>query len=72
MGGPGGVGEMRQEGAPSEQFGELPPALRDKVRQAEREGFPSGYSELLEGYYRALAEEQDVVPESGPTADPPR
>ncbi len=43
---------------PGENWGNLPPAERDRILQAIRERFPSRYRELIEQYYRALAEEE--------------
>lgn len=52
------IGELH--GAPraaaGESWGNLPPAEREKILQSIRERFPSRYRELVEQYYRALAE----------------
>jgi hypothetical protein len=43
---------------PGEAWGKLPPAEREKILQSIRERFPSRYRELVEQYYRALAEKR--------------
>lgn len=54
------IGELH--GAPraaaAESWGDLPPAEREKILQSIRERFPSRYRELVEQYYRALAEDK--------------
>lgn len=54
------IGELH--GAPraaaAESWGNLPPAQREKILQSIRERFPSRYRELVEQYYRALAEDK--------------
>ena len=39
-------------------WGKLPDAERDKILQSLRDRFPSRYRELVEQYYRALAEDK--------------
>ena len=55
-GGPGGIGELRDPGKGKKQWADLPPKQRDKILQAKTDGFPAGYEEVLEEYYRRLAE----------------
>lgn len=43
---------------PGEAWGKLPPAERERILQAIRERYPSRYRQLVEQYYRSLAEEQ--------------
>jgi len=43
---------------PGEQWGQLPPAEREKILQSLRERFPSRYRQLVEQYYRSLAEQE--------------
>lgn len=43
---------------PGEVWGKLPPDERERILQAIRERFPSRYRELVEQYYRSLAEEK--------------
>lgn len=52
------MGELGDEGADSEQFGDLPPRMRDRILQARQAGFPKEYEEYLERYYRRLAREE--------------
>ncbi len=42
---------------PGEMWGKLPPDERDRILQSIRERFPSRYRQLVEQYYRALAEQ---------------
>lgn len=60
---PEGSGQIGELGAaqpvnPGEMWGKLPPAERERVLQSLRARFPSRYRDLVEQYYRALAEEQ--------------
>jgi tetratricopeptide (TPR) repeat protein len=59
-GGTGQVGDLHAapEANPGEMWGKLPPTEREKILQSIREKFPSRYRQLVEQYYRALAEEQ--------------
>ena len=59
-GGAGRVGDLHAApGAdPGEVWGKLPPAEREKILQSIRERFPSRYRQLVEQYYRALADEK--------------
>ena len=43
---------------PSEMWGKLPPAERERILQAIRERYPSRYRQIVEQYYRSLAEEK--------------
>ncbi len=43
---------------PGEVWGKLPPAEREKILQSLRDRFPSRYRELVEQYYRSLADEK--------------
>jgi hypothetical protein len=60
-GGDGRVGPLAEgaNGPVSDQWGELPARERDEAIQFLRERFPSRYREIIERYYRALAEEED-------------
>lgn len=69
VGGPGGVGELQATGQTTRQFGELPPRLRDKIVQARERGFPSRYADVLEEYYRRLAEQEPRKPAEEPSRD---
>jgi len=43
---------------PGESWGKLPPSERERILQSIRERFPSRYRQLVEQYYRSLAEEK--------------
>jgi hypothetical protein len=60
---PGGAGQIGDLHAapradPGQEWGKLPPAERERILQSIRERFPSRYRQLVEQYYRALADEQ--------------
>ena len=60
---PGGAGRIGDLHAapkvdPGEEWGKLPPAERERILQSIRERFPSRYRQLVEQYYRALADEK--------------
>lgn len=60
---PGGAGQIGDlhgapRAAPGESWGKLPNAERERVLQAIRERFPSRYRQIVEQYYRSLAEEK--------------
>jgi hypothetical protein len=56
--GPGGQGDLHAPRNNGKKFGELPPHQRDKILQSQTEGFPSHYQQILERYYKRLAEER--------------
>ena len=39
-------------------WGQLPPAQRERILDSLRDRFPSRYRQLVEQYYRSLAEEK--------------
>ena len=43
----------------AEEWGNLPPAIRDQLLQTQSEGFPLKYRELLRRYYRDLAKTRE-------------
>lgn len=43
---------------PGEMWGQLPPAEREKILQSIRERYPSRYRQIVEQYYRSLAEDK--------------
>ena len=43
---------------PGEMWGQLPPAQRERILDSLRDRFPSRYRQLVEQYYRSLAEEK--------------
>lgn len=58
--GAGEIGELRDPGRanPGELWGKLPPAERARILQSLRSRFPSRYRELVEQYFRSLAEKK--------------
>lgn len=58
--GAGQIGELHglPRARPGEAWGKLPPAERERILQTIRERYPSRYRELVEQYYRTLAEDQ--------------
>lgn len=54
------VGELHRAAAadPGEMWGQLPPAQRERILDSLRDRFPSRYRQLVEQYYRSLAEEK--------------
>jgi hypothetical protein len=58
--GPGGSRNLHgaDKADPGEMWGKLPPAERERILQSLRTRFPSRYRELVEQYYRSLAEEK--------------
>jgi hypothetical protein len=65
-GGPGGMGELRDPDRDPKQWSDLPPKDREKILQSKTDGFPAGYEQVLEDYYRKLAEADgpaEAVPE---------
>lgn len=58
--GQGEIGELHEmpEATPGEIWGKLPPAEREKILQSIRERFPSRYRQIVEQYYRSLAEDR--------------
>lgn len=58
--GAGQVGDLHEapRADPGEMWGKLPPAERERILQSIRDRFPSRYKQLVEQYYRALAEQK--------------
>jgi hypothetical protein len=54
------IGELHRAPAadPSQMWGQLPPAQRERILDSLRDRFPSRYRQLVEQYYRSLAEEK--------------
>jgi tetratricopeptide (TPR) repeat protein len=54
------IGELHRAPAadPSQMWGQLPPAQRERILDSLRDRFPSRYRQLVEQYYRSLAEER--------------
>ena len=58
--GPGGKdGAKGQLHTDAEEWGNLPPAIRDQLLNIQGEGFPLKYRELLRRYYRELAKPRE-------------
>lgn len=57
-GGPGGINELTDPKASDKEWGKLSPKERDQILQSKTDGFPPGYENLLQSYYKRLAEEQ--------------
>jgi hypothetical protein len=58
MGGPGGSGPLHDANRNGRSWGQLPAHKREQILQSMTEGFPAHYQQLLERYYRRLAEEK--------------
>lgn len=58
--GAGEIGELRAAppARPGEMWGKLPVLERERILQSLRQRFPSRYRQLVEQYYRSLAEEE--------------
>jgi len=58
--GAGQIGDLHgaPKADPGEMWGKLPPAERERILQSLRDRFPSRYRQLVEQYYRSLAEEK--------------
>jgi hypothetical protein len=58
--GEGALGDLHAapKADPGETWGRMPPAERERILQSIRERFPSRYRQLVEQYYRALADEK--------------
>ncbi len=69
-GGPGGMGDLRDPSRPTKQWTDLPPKDREKILQSTTEGFPAGYEEVLEEYYRRLADTEATRIDTTPTITP--
>lgn len=60
---PTGPAEMDLHAAPranpGEMWGKMPPAERERVLQSIRERYPSRYREIVEQFYRSMAEQKE-------------
>ena len=58
--GEGQIGDLHAAptAKPGEMWGKLPEAERERILQSLRQRFPSRYRQLVEQYYRSLAEEE--------------
>jgi hypothetical protein len=68
--GPGGSGPMHAANRQGRSWGQLPAHKREQILQSMTEGFPSHYQQLLERYYRRLAEERPTDEPAGETSTP--
>jgi hypothetical protein len=68
--GPGGSGPLHDARRNGRGWGQLPPHKRQQILQSMTEGFPPHYQQLLERYYRRLAEEKPAGEASEETATP--
>jgi hypothetical protein len=69
-GGPGGQGKMRGARDDGKHWAELPPHERERIMQSMTEGFPAHYQNVLESYFKRVAEEKTVKADDA--APPPR
>ena len=58
--GPGGSGKMRAARDDGKHWAELPPHERERIMQSMTEGFPAHYQNVLESYFKRVAEEKTV------------
>jgi hypothetical protein len=59
--GPGGQSSLHAAKSGNKKWGELPPHQRDRILQSQTQGFPPHYQQILERYYRRLAEEKPAA-----------
>jgi hypothetical protein len=69
-GGPGGQGKMRAPQDNGKHWAELPPHERERIMQSMTEGFPAHYQNVLESYFKRVAEEKTVKADDA--APPPK
>jgi hypothetical protein len=60
--GTGGVGDLTDPGQSQKDWAKLSTRERDRILQSMSEGFPPEYRQVLERYYRRLAEEKTIKP----------
>ena len=58
-------GQMRAVNSEGKRWADIPPKEREKILQAQGEGFPAGYEDVLADYFRKLAKSEK------PAAAPP-
>jgi hypothetical protein len=71
--GPGGSGPLHAADRQGRGWGQLPAHKREQILQSMTEGFPPHYQQLLERYYRRLAEERpadETPPDEESSASP--
>jgi hypothetical protein len=64
--GQGGIGSLVDPRESAKDWAKLSPRERDRILQSMSEGFPPEYRQVLERYYRRLAEEKTVAPSGNP------
>jgi hypothetical protein len=70
--GPGGSGKLHGTRDEGKHWAELPPHERQRIMQSMTEGFPAHYQNVLESYFKRVAEEKTVkADEAAPTAKQP-
>ena len=68
--GPGGSGPLHDANRKGRGWGQLPAHKRQQILQSMTEGFPPHYQQLLERYYRRLAEEKPAGEAADESAGP--
>jgi hypothetical protein len=67
--GPGGSGKLHGARDDGKHWAELPPHERQRIMQSMTEGFPAHYQNVLESYFKRVAEEKTVkADEAAPPA----
>lgn len=62
-GGPGGMGKLHAAEEQGKHWADLPPHERERILQSMTEGFPAHYQNVLEAYFKRVAEEKPVKQE---------
>ncbi len=65
--GTGGIGDLTDAVASEKDWAKLSSRERDRILQSMSEGFPPEYRQVLERYYRRLAEEKTIKPTADST-----
>jgi hypothetical protein len=60
--GTGGIGDLTDPNQSQKDWAKLSTRERDRILQSMSEGFPPEYRQVLERYYRRLAEEKTIKP----------
>jgi hypothetical protein len=70
--GPGGSGKLHGTREDGKRWAELPPHERERIMQSMTEGFPAHYQNVLESYFKRVAEEKTVkADDAAPLAKKP-
>ena len=70
--GPGGSGPLVEARASEKDWAKLSSRERDRILQSMTEGFPPEYRQVLERYYRRLAEEKTATTPAQPKSEEPK